>query len=416
MRETVNLTLEAHPDIELGRERRPLEAFLTFPEAGINEDTGIFLLIDGLGGRANSQYQSDELRPFVADTFNCVAVGVNYFGIARNEVLNITPEFLYNFNRIYGLNLSLESFKLVQGEDDIYRVIAEAVIGRGITSVDVRCQPTLETGRGEYQSWGFLPAIDCLQVVGEVLKTYPLNPGRIMAYGSGYGGYIALLLGKFAPHTFSVIMERGAYCRSELKHIACGEVMEADYIYSFAIRFSDLRFTIAAGSKNPWTIEDELSLAYFSDSHRRIRSLLAEGPRMVSPTRYYILHAEDDDIVPVADKDLLVERLRDYAPVYYQRVPGSGGEREVLDDSVVKEENGKENGAKDLFPLLDLNKASDRDLLQCLSQVEQDESIPEKRDTDFTLNSRYIFDCGEKHYEFSFADSYELQVTLRDKP
>ena len=263
---------------------------------------------------------------------------------------------------------------------------------------------------GEYQSWGFLPAIDCLQVVGEVLKTYPLNPGRIMAYGSGYGGYIALLLGKFAPHTFSVIMERGAYCRSELKHIACGEVMEADYLYSFAIRFSDLRFTIAAGSKNPWTIEDELSSAYFSDSHRRIRSLLAEGPRMVSPTRYYILHAEDDDIVPVADKDLLVEGLRDSAPVYYQRVPGSG--REALDDSAVKEENG----AKELFPLPDLNKASDQDLLQYLSQVEQNESIPENRDTDFSLNSRHIFDCGEKHYEFSFADTYELQVTLRDKP
>lgn len=410
MRETVNLTLEAHPDIELGRERRPLEAFLTFPEAGINEDTGIFLLIDGLGGRANSKYQSDELRPFVADTFNCVAVGVNYFGIARNEVLNITPEFLYNFNRIYGLNLSLESFKLVQGEDDIYRVIAEAVIGRGITSVDVRCQPTLETGRGEYQSWGFLPAIDCLQVVGEVLKTYPLNPGRIMAYGSGYGGYIALLLGKFAPHTFSVIMERGAYCRSELKHIACGEVMEEDYIYSFAIRFSDLRFTIAAGSKNPWTIEDELSLAYFSDSHRRIRSLLAEGPRMVSPTRYYILHAEDDDIVPVADKDLLVERLRDYAPVYYQRVPGQG--RGALDDNGDREENGE----KELFTLPDLSKASDRELLQCLSQVEQDAANYQNRDTDFSMNSRYVFDCGEKLYEFSFADSCDLQVSLLDKP
>jgi len=410
MGETVNLTLEAHPDIELGRERRPLEAFLTFPEAGINEDTGIFLLIDGLGGRANSQYQSDELRPFVADTFNCVAIGVNYFGIARNEVLNITPEFLYNFNRIYGLNLSLESFKLVQSEDDIYRVIAEAVIGRGITSVDVRCQPTLETGRGEYQSWGFLPAIDCLQVVGEVLKTYPLNPGRIMAYGSGYGGYIALLLGKFAPHTFSVIMERGAYCRSELKHIACGEVMEADYIYSFAIRFSDLRFTIAAGSKNPWTIEDELSPAYFSDSHRRIRSLLAEGPRMVSPTRYYILHAEDDDIVPVADKDRLVDSLRNYAPVYYQRLPGQG--RGALDDNGDREENGE----KELFTLPDLSKASDRELLQCLSQVEQDAADSQNRDTDFSMNSRYVFDCGEKLYEFSFADSCDLQVSLRDKP
>lgn len=409
MRETINLTIEPHPDIELGRERRPLEAFLTFPEGGINEETGIFLLIDGFGGRANSSYQSEELRPFVADAFNCVAVGVNYFGIARNEVLNITPEFLYNFNRIYGLELSRESFNLVQSEDDIYRVIAEAVIGRGITSVDVRCQPTLETGKGEYQSWGFLPAIDCLQVLGEVLKNYPLNSSRIMAYGSGYGGYIALLLGKFAPHTFSMIMERGAYCRSELKHIACGEVMDADYLYSFSIRFSDLKFTISAGSKNPWTIEDELSPAYFSDSHRRIRSLLAEGQQVVSPTRYYILHREDDDIVAVTDKDLLVSRLRDYALVYYQRLPSAG--REDLDDSSANDEIGE----KGLFSLPDIGQASDKELLHCLQQLEREEGIPKRRETDFTLNNHHVFDCGEKVYDFSFADTYELQVTLRDK-
>lgn len=409
MRETVNLTLEPHPDIELGWKRRPLDAFLTFPAAGINEDTGVFLLIDGLGGRANSHYQSEELRPYVADTFNCVAVGVNYFGIARNETLHITPGFLYNFNRIYGLELSQESFKLVQSEDDIYRVIAEAVIGRGITSVDVRCQPTLETGRGEYQSWGFLPAIDCLQVIGEVLKSYPLNPGRIMVYGSGYGGYIALLLGKYAPKTFSVIMERGAYCRAELKHIACGEMMEADYVYTFSIRFSDLRFTIAAGSKNPWTIEDELSPAYFSDSHRRIRSLLSKGQREPSPTRYYLLHADDDDIAPVTDKDLLAKSLKDYAAVYYQRVTGAGPEAANGGDK-------KKDGGQELFPVPDLQEASDRDLLQCLQMPEQEISTPTTRDTDFTLNSQYVFDCGEKEYEFTFSDSFAVQVALRDKP
>lgn len=396
MGEMLKIELVPHEDIELGRERRDIEAFLNLPEAGLDENTGVIMVIEGLGSRAHAQSRS-ELRQHLADAINCIAVGVNYFGIQRNDQLQISPAFLYNINRIYQLEITLDSFKKAISEEDIYRILAEAVIGKGITSLDIRCQPTLVTGRGEYQSWGFLPAIDCLQVLGEVIKQYEINSRRIMAYGNGYGAYIALLLGKFAPHTFSAIIDRGAYCRSELKHIACGEVMEADYTYAFNIRYSDLKFTIASGSNNPWTIEDELSPHYFSDSHRKIRSLLEEKHRMASETKYYIFHSEADESASIQDKDRCVDILQKYNAVLYNRY--------LAKDMDELEEEQQ-------FPYDKYNQASDQDVFDWLCQVAGPDLGKSSEETDFSLNSQHEFDCGEKKYRFEFDDTYNLKVTI----
>jgi hypothetical protein len=392
------ITVIPHPDIELGWERTEIDAFLTLPESGINDDTGLIMVVDGFDGRADSAYQREELRPYLADKFNCIVVGVNYFGIFRKALYQIKPEFLFNINRIYGLELSLENFKNVQSEEGFYRIIAESVIQRGITSLDIRCQPTIKTGKDEYQSWGLLPAIDCLQVLGEVMKRYDLNQKRIMAYGNGYGAYIALLMAKFAPHTFSVIVDREAYSRAELKHIACGEVMEADYIYAFNIKFSDLKFTIASGSNNPWTIEDELSPYYFSDSHRRSRSLLEEKHRMESETRYYILHSAEA-LASLDDKDKCVSLLKNYNKVFYNRIP------EIYADTA---EDFKR------FPHESLNKVPDKEIFEWLAELDENNLAKDSAATDFTLNSKHIFDCGEKKYEFQLDDEYNISVKIQE--
>lgn len=153
MNEPVKLTLSPHPDIELGIERHEIEAFLCMPEKGINSDTGVIMVINELGELADSNYQQNELRPYLANKLNCIAVGVNYFGAYRNNQIQIRPSFLHNINRIYGLNFSMESFAGAQSSVDIYRTIAEAVVAKGITSLDLRCQPHLITGKDEYQSY-----------------------------------------------------------------------------------------------------------------------------------------------------------------------------------------------------------------------------------------------------------------------
>ncbi len=396
MTESIKLTLEPHSDIELNFVRGPLEAFLTLPEAGINEDTGIIMVVGGFDDLAGSDYQAKELRPYLADKFNCIAVGVNYFGSIRNQAIRITPDFLHNINRIYNLEMSLESFNKSQSEEEIYRVIAENIVPRGVTSLDMRCQPTIVTGKEEYQSWGLLPAIDCLQVLGEVLQRYPVNSRRIIAYGKGYGAYIAMLLGKFAPQTFSIIVDRDGYSRSELKHIACGEVLEADYVYAFNIRFSELRFTIGSGSNNPWTIEDELSPFYFSDSHRKIRSLLEEKQRMASDTRYYVFHSEEG-LASLGDKDRCVEILSRYNKVCYNRFPLN---------------NLAESKEAQQFQAESYQKAADKDIFAWLAEVDGLTMAKVNENTDFSLNSQYEFDCGEKKYHFEFNDEYRLKVSI----
>lgn len=396
MTASVKLSLEPHGDVELGFQRGPLEAFLTLPEAGITEETGIIMVLGGWGEQAGAVYQ-EELRSFLADKLNCIAVGVNYFGSFRNQALRISPDFLHNINRIYNLEMSLEDFKKARSEEELYRVIAEIIVPRGVTSLDLRCQPTIVTGREEYQSWGFLPAVDCLQVLGEVLKTYPVNTKRIIAYGKGYGAYVALLLGKFAPNTFSVVIDREGYSRSELKHIACGEFMDSDYVYAFNIRFSDIKFTITSGSNNPWTIEDELSPSYFSDSHRKIRSLLEEKHRVESDTRYYMFHSEEDGVASISDKDRCVDILQKYNQVSYNRFPERNpGE---LEENKRLTEDAYSNIA-------------DKELLEWVEKIDTMSLAKASPDNDFSLNSSYKFDCGEKKYCFEFDQSYAIRVTI----
>ncbi|WP_054693881.1 DUF2920 family protein [Syntrophomonas palmitatica] len=383
MSETINIRISPHPDIELGNERSEIEAFLTFPESGLNSETGIIMVLTELGEAADTDYQTNQLRPYLANKLNCIAIGVNYFGIFRNSQIQIRPSFLHNINRIYGLELSFESFAGAKSGEDIYRIIAGEVIKLGVTSLDLRCQPHLLTGRGEYQSWGFLPAIDCLQVLGEVLQRYDINKKKILAYGKHYGGYIASLMGKYAPRVFSAIIDWEGYSRTELRHVVSGELIEADYLFHFDLN-NGVKFYIASACNNPWTIEDETSPSYFSDSHRKIRSLLCEEHRKPSETCYYIFHSEDDLTSSIAAKDRCVEILQRYNPVNYQRIAAG--------------DSSKFNSVEDIFEWLLQNDQN------CLQK--------ENTDTDFSLNSIYDFVCGDKIYRFSYAEDGGIKVNI----
>lgn len=383
MLEPVKLVLSPHPDIELGVERKEIESFLTLPDTGINSDTGVIMVINELGEMADSDYQQNQLRPYLANKLNCIAVGVNYFGVYRNSQIQIRPSFLHNINRIYGLNLGMDSFSGAQSAADIYRIIAEAVVVKGITSLDLRCQPHLITGKNEYQSWGFLPAIDCLQVLGEVLQRYNVNNRRVLAFGKYYGAYIALLMGKYAPHTFAAIIDREGYSRAELKHIISGELMEPDYMFSFNLS-NNMKFYIASACNNPWTIENESSPQYFSDGHRQIRSLLCEKHRIASETSYHIFHSEDNGITSVYDKDRCVEILERYNTVLYNRIPA--GDKEV--------------GRTDI------------ELFDLLLMHHEENMQKNSTDTDFSLESKHIFNCGNNSYEFRFGSGGKVQVSI----
>ncbi|MEN6460753.1 MAG: DUF2920 family protein [Syntrophomonas sp.] len=389
MNDTVKLTLIPHIDIELHRNRQELIAYASLPELGVNSKTGLLINIEGLGGKVTGDGTDTELRSYLANTYNMIVVGISYFGIERGVSVRITDAFYNNINRIYGLGLKKEELEAAKDANEFYYCIAARLVQRGIMNLDPRCQPIMVTGQGEYQSWGLLPAIDGLQVVGELLQRYPVNHGRIIACGQGYGGYIAMLMGKFAPQTFAAIIDKGGHVKSELRHVVGGEVLEPDHIATVPVDNFPLDFSISLASDNPWTIEDEDSPYYFSDSHRQIRNLLAESHCVTSDTCYYIFHSEKDTIVPITEKQRLVEILLKFHPVEFQRI----GEANLIRG-----------------PYQSLNNDLGISWEELLDLVKPNLCTKQESNTDFSLNNIYTFECGTFNYEFGYQSNGGLSV------
>ena len=376
-----------HQDIELEFSREPLLYYLCTPDSH-NSDSGIMMVINEFKGGSDSDYFKNELAPFLCEKFNCIVAGVNYFGYQRGRKIEFSEAFINNINRIYALTFNNELINSAKNDKQVYTIIANHLVGKGITALDPRCQPIMKTGKNEYQSWGFLPAIDNLTALGDLLKKYDINKNRIFVYGKNYGGYIAQLMGKFAPNTFSTIIEREGYSKSVLRHIVGGEIMEPDSEIRLNIQGYDHDFTISLASNNPWTIEDENSPYYFSDSHRKIRSLLQEKHKIPSKTNYFVYHTEDNGFSSIENKEKCVELLKKTNTIEFNRAPVYDPYTNLSDieflDKFLEEHD-----------LKDLESSNDQ--------------------TDFDLNSELDFDCGEKDYIFEYSEEGNLSVRIEKK-
>jgi len=387
-------SLTPHADVELGFERKPIEYFVTSPDNGINDDTGLILVIPGFGDRADGEYQKDKLRPYLANKYNCLAVGVNYFGAqlfalpgsetdyqldvnafqtAINDMFGVTPQE-YTVNNSFDLS-----------------VLSGILAARGIRKLgtEFRLFYRNRNDINEYQSFGFLPAIDHLYVLRDVLKNYEVNRKKLIAFGTSYGGYISLLLGKFAPKTFSVLIDNSGFIKTMIENIDTIHVLRK----LDCLKLNGVEYPLV--NHNPWTIIDDSSPYYFSDSHRCIRNLLANEHIGITLSRYYIFHSIEDTIVPIKEKDTFCAMLRERGiEVNYRPVNSND-----IDGKLFKNLNhGMDASLRGIFDLVaSSDNLSKKELL-----------------TDFDEESIYRFNCGEKTYIFSYDRNYNIKVDLTD--
>ena len=197
--------------------------------------------------------------------------------------------------------------------------------------------------------------------------------------GKRYGGYVAQLMGKYAPATFAAVIDNDGYCRSHINHIVGNETTDTDL--QLVIENEDHKVcTMQAFYNNPWTIEDETSNLYFGDAHRLIRSLLYAPHRTSSKTQYYIRHAVDDPFVTIKEKDRCVSLLQHFNPVYYDRLEAA------LPISFVQ--------------LFEQAKTKVEGFLNNNSN-----------ETDFSLGTQRKFVCGDRVYTFKYETDYGLTVS-----
>jgi len=318
--------------------------------------------------------------------------------------IRLADDFSHSIQAVYGLSLTggqdinqLHQQQTLEERDSYARWVLDG-LSQALPMVkvlDPRCQVLFKTGRDEYQSFGLLPAIDHLQVLGEVLKQFKINRRRIIVYGTSYGGYTALLMGKFAPQTFSVVIDNSGFVCASMDYIVAKEL--AGFSGDFHVAVNQMKVNVWVD--NPWTIMNETSPYFFADSHRQIRSLFNLSHWRKSATRYFIFHSTQDRLsratTSIEMVDKFVNILRNYAQVDYTRVKTSD-----IDGKVFKNlSHGMNASLRGLFD-------------RVVKTDKKHKLFKGTEENDFSLNSEYRLTCVDKIYVFNFKEDYTLTVSL----
>jgi hypothetical protein len=380
----------SHPDIELGLPRQEVEAFVVGPADAGDVLPPLVVTVPGYGYTADGEYFREKLNPYIAERYGCLVMSVNYHGIRKE------PE-PFDFRQVAGMFAEINAcYGWRPTANNLQDAVGEFVLwanGRGIKRLPLSVKRFLKFAYPEYLSFGFLPALDHFTALAELAKRHRFDQRRIVLFGSSYGGYIANLMSKFAPNTFPLVIDNSGFARVLLRDVLAAELLEGEQRREIGYGEGKVVFPFAPAY--PWTL-DELSPAYFSDARRSIRSLLHPGHWASSATRHCIFHSVADELVPIAEKDRVVEILRQRGrQVDYHRIDTAD-----IDGKVFKvAAHGMDASLRSLF------------------EIAVPDSIPGLATmNDYELKSNASFSCGSETYQFSYAPGYGCKAELHVNP
>jgi pimeloyl-ACP methyl ester carboxylesterase len=382
---------QPHPDIELGLPRQEVEAFIVVPTTADDQPPPLVITIPGYGQTADNEYFREKLNPYIAERYGCLVMSVNYHGIMK------APQ-PFNFGQLAGLLADLRDHYGWQpvSATNLQDAVSEFVLwasAKGIKRLPVSMKEHLRFGYPEYLSFGFLPALDHFAAICELTRRHRIDQRRIVLFGSSYGGYIANLMSKYAPNTFSLVIDNSGFARVLLRDVLSAELLDGEQ--KREISYGESKVTFPFTPAYSWTL-NELAPSYFSDARREIRSLLHPGQWAHSTSRHCIFHSVADDLVPIAEKDRVVDILRQQRrSVDYHRI-----EATAIDGRVFKTvEHGMDASLRSLF------------------EIAVPDTIPELGGmTDYELESIANFICGNETYRFSYTPEYGCKAELLSNP
>ncbi len=371
------LLIENPPsDLELNFVREPLQYFLTAPMDGPNRKTGLIFNICGFGQRPDDVYFADKLAPYLSNKYNCYCVGVAYFGILVKFIgkLIALPKWKEALFNLYGLPPT----------DDLGE-ITKFLRAKGVAELSGEF-PLISCFGGEYQSFGFLPALDHIAVLGDILRRYDINRKRLIILSTSCGGHIAGMMLKLMSNTFSTIIDNSGFVRTELPQLNNMEFGARHWFKHNGVR-------ICRVEKTPWSVKDSSSQGFFKPEFAAIRDLTLQSHYRPGNTRVYGFHSALDELVPIEDKELHFETLQKFYDATLVRV-----ERGDIDGKLFKEiGHGMGASLRGIFDLV-----AETDPLMERNQTE----------TDFEMNTRLSLNCGAINYAFSFSDDFSFKHAL----
>lgn len=235
--------IAAPADFELARPRAaPLTYHLSWDDAA--PARGLVFVIPGFGGDADSEY-SKGLRSHVA-RLGFVAVSVEYHCLharpetgAQVSVVKGEHARLLGTAQLIGLPI-----KDPNNIDALTRLLAAHLTAVG-GALAIKGQ--IAPARGEYQNFGILQALDHLAALGDIVANGPaFDESVIVAFGSSHGGYIAHLMAKIAPRSFSAVFDNSSYTQPPYNYLGVG------LGYEYATQFNGVR--VECETASGWTL------------------------------------------------------------------------------------------------------------------------------------------------------------------
>ncbi|MEK3643922.1 DUF2920 family protein [Aeribacillus sp. FSL M8-0235] len=208
------LKIPAHPSIYTGNNiGRQLNIYFSEPETGVNEDTGLLILILGFGANSQSNVYK-KMRQQFADQYNLITIQCDYFG----------SEFMQDSKRVK-LNFSLTDFKDVIEDIDLMKLKSIQNFEEFITifakyPISLPFHELLDENIENFNDMGFMQALDLLTAlfaVKIILNDNQLkyNVNKVIAYGHSHGAYLAYLCNRMAPNEFTFIIDNSAWMKPE---------------------------------------------------------------------------------------------------------------------------------------------------------------------------------------------------------
>ena len=367
-------------DIELGIAREPMHYFLLAPENGITDKTGLIVFITGWGMDPGEPYVREKLMPYLANAYDCLVVSAQYHGIRvkspKGARIAAPPFWIEGVCQPYNLQAS-------NNIRDIFNQLG----ARGVTNLGY--QFPLEYSFGSsYLSFGLMPALDQISMIGQVLKNYQLHQNRFYLFGTSYGGYITSLLLKLMPQTFHSAIENSGFSKVDKNELNYYESNRRINKYK-----SHNGISYSLVPKPFWTLKEQDHRHYFRPAFENIRDLTLQHHWSDSKTSLYCLHGKLDRVASYEEKKQFCEVRAKYAPTTLITI-----EEKDIDGRLFKTlDHGFNASLKSLFDYIaqkaDFNKETD-DL------------------TDFDRESSLTFDCQDHQYQMKFSKDYSFSFTL----
>ncbi|QDU79765.1 Prolyl oligopeptidase family protein [Polystyrenella longa] len=212
-----------------------------------------------------------------------------YIYYPGGKLENVTPET--------GLMLNLHNWGGTgfQGAGDPRKLTA----GLDVIAISVDYLQSGKQQDGAPYDFGHLQAIDALRALSYVFRELKaadidLNTRRIMASGGSGGGNVSLMCNKFAPHTFSCIVD------------ICGMPRLSD----------DIAFNLPGGSRlDARYSQDPESPMYLSPGRQELHFVgnpahLQKMKEFGNEARIVVIHGTGDDVCPYPDAVEMVTNMK----------------------------------------------------------------------------------------------------------